>query len=340
MEDDSTDVMDYSYTSGTMQPEPICEQEETKRFLTYYIAPLFYVLFCLSVIGNCVILIILFKKEKFYSVTNIFFLNLVVSDLIFSTTLPFIAIDHTHDWIFGELLCKMHVAAFQIGFQSFVIFITLITIDQYFTIVHSWSTTSRLRVKCAVYASCFAWLLSMLFSIPDIKIYIVANNEYGAAVCKAHISVEEQAYWWFILGHYKHFFLFYICPLAIIMICYLGIAVKLAKCHVRKKAKVIKVISFIAILFFLCWTPYNILMFLMFKKHIDLFEHCNSTLQYTFNICQALVYIHCCMNPFMYALLGTKFRRHLNCTFKRFKLKSVSQQQDLSLKTSMVNGLY
>ncbi|XP_018422121.1 PREDICTED: C-C chemokine receptor type 3-like [Nanorana parkeri] len=329
--------MDYSYTSGTMQPEPICEQEETKTFLSSYISSLFCILFFASVIGNSVILVILVKKEKFHSVTNIFFLNLVVSDLIFSTTLPFIAIVHTHDWIFGEVLCKMHVAAFQIGLQSFVIFITLITIDQYFTIVHSWSTTSRSRVKCAVYISCFAWLLSMLFSIPDINYYEVAND-YGIAVCKAH-SVKEQAYWWFIVGHYKHFILFYICPLAIILLCYLGIGVKLSKCHIRKKSRVLKVISVIAVLFFLCWTPYNILMFLMFKEQIDMFAHCNNPLQYTFHICQAIVYIHCCMNPFLYALLGTKFRRHLNFTFKRFRSKSMSQQQDLSLKTSMVNGL-
>ncbi|XP_072268064.1 C-C chemokine receptor type 3-like [Pyxicephalus adspersus] len=339
MEEDSTDAMDYGYTSGTIQPQPICEQEEAKQFLTYYISPLFFILFCVSVLGNSVILIILVRKEKFNSVTNIFFLNLIVSDLLFSTTLPFIAIDHSHNWIFGKVFCKMHVAAFQIGFQSFVIFITLITIDQYFTIVHSWSTTSRSRVKCAVYISCSAWLLSMLFSIPDISIYAVVNNDYGAAVCKAHFSVEEQTYWWLILGHYKHFVLFYICPLAFIIICYVGIGVKLAKCHIRKKSRVLKVISFIAVIFFLCWTPYNVLMFLMFKKHIDLFAHCNSPLQYVFHICQAVVYIHCCMNPFLYALLGTKFRRHFNCTFKRFGSKSMSQQQDLSLKTSMINGL-
>ncbi|KAM5156903.1 C-C chemokine receptor type 3-like isoform 1-T2 [Mantella aurantiaca] len=339
MEDDSTDSMDFSYTSGTMQPELICEQEETKIFLTSYIAPFFFMLFCISVMGNIVILVILIKKEKFHSVTNIFFLNLVVSDLLFSTTLPFIAIDHTYDWIFGEVLCKMHVATFQIGFQSFVIFITLITVDQYFTIVHSWSTTSRSRVKYTIYVSCSAWLLSILFSIPDINIYKVSHNDYGTAVCKAQISIEEQTYWWLIVGHYKHFILFYICPLAIIMFCYLGIGIKLAKCHIRKKSRVLKVISVIALFFFICWTPYNILMFLVFKKYIDLFEHCNSPLQYAFHVCQATVYIHCCMNPFLYALLGTKFRRHLNCTFKRSGSKNMSQQHDLSLKTSMVNGL-
>lgn len=337
MEAFSTNTVDYSYTSGTMQPEAICEQEETKSFLSSYISPLFCILFCVSVIGNSVILVILLKKEKFKSVTNIFFLNLIVSDLIFSTTLPFIAISHAHAWIFGEVLCKMHVAAFQIGFHSFVIFIALITIDQYFTIVHSWSTTSRLRVKCAVYISCFAWLLSMFFSIPDI-IYYEVTNDYGTAVCQAQ-SVKEQTYLWFIIGHYKHFIMFYICPLAIIFICYLGIGVKLAKCHIRKKSRVLKVISVIAVLFFLCWTPYNILMFLMFIEQFDMFAHCNSSLLYTFHICQVIVYIHCCLNPFLYALMGTKFRQHFKFTFKRFKSKNMSQQQDLSLKTSIVNGI-
>ncbi|XP_075068863.1 chemokine XC receptor 1-like [Mixophyes fleayi] len=337
----STDVMDYSdysYTPRTITPVMICEQEDINTFVTSYISTIFYILFCISAIGNSIILIILVKKEKLQSVTNIYILNLVVSDSIFSVTLPFTAIDQSYNWIFGTILCKMHTAAFHIGFQSFVIFITLTTLDQYFTIVHSWSTSSRLRLRYAVCISCIAWGISIILSIPDVISYTVINNDLGVTLCKFSAVIGDQTYLWLSIGHYKHFIVFYIVPLSIIIFCYIQIVLKLAKSNLRKKSRALKVIFFIALLFFLCWTPYNILMFLLFKKHIELFADCSSVPQYIFHICQTTVYVHCCMNPFLYAFLGTKFRRHLKCSFKRHTSRNISQQE-ISLKTSLANGI-
>ncbi|XP_068090663.1 C-C chemokine receptor type 8-like isoform X2 [Hyperolius riggenbachi] len=322
---------DYGDSYGTIQPLPICERIEMESFLTI----LFYVLFCISMIGNGVIFVILVKLETFQSVTNIFFLNLVISDLVFSFTLPFLAISYYDDWRLGEAICKIQTAAFHIGFQSFVIFITLMTIDQYLTIVHSWCTTSTISVRFAVCISCASWLLSIILSIPDLLIYTVSNNGW-ATVCA--IRADDHSQWWLTVGHYKHFVLFFLCPLAILIICYTGIWLKLAKCNIRRKSRVQKVIAIIAMMFFLCWTPYNLIMILLFQKQIDLFVGCNSAVLYIFHVSQVILFIHCCVNPFLYALLGTKFRRHLNCSFKRRSTRS-SQQQEISLKTSTVNGL-
>ncbi|XP_063780981.1 C-C chemokine receptor type 4-like [Pseudophryne corroboree] len=335
-----TDYNDYSdIPPWTMSPVGICEKEDIKTFVTSYMSTIFYILFCISVLGNSVILVILFRKEKLQSVTNIYILNLVVSDSLFSITLPFTAADHSYTWIFGRSLCKLNIAAFYIGFQSFVIFITLTTIDQYFTIVHSWSTSSRLRVRYAVCISCMAWVISIILSIPDVISYTVIITDFGVAVCEFSSFFGDQTHLWLSIGHYKHFIVFYLGPLSIIIFCYSRIVVKLAKSNLRKKSRALKVIFLIASLFFLCWTPYNILMFLMFKKHIELYAECNNVLQYIFHISQTTVYVHCCLNPFLYAFLGTKFRRHLKCSFKRRTSKYIAQQQEISLKTTLPNGI-
>ncbi|KAM4688998.1 chemokine XC receptor 1-like [Discoglossus pictus] len=311
----------------------LCERENLQAFVSSYIATVLYLMFILSITGNSLTLFILLKWEKINSVTNVFILNLIISDLIFSITLPFTAVDYSSSWIFGNLLCKVTTGFFFIGFQSFITFLTLMTIDQYLIVVHSWSSSSRLKVRCAVYVSITVWITSIIFSIPDVLISETRSNESGETTCEAsHYSFAETG-WWISLGHYKHFVLFFFFPMCIIFFCYVGIIVKITKSNIRRKGKVLKLIFFIVLFFFLCWSPYNIIMFLMFQEQIQSFKDCNIPLQYLFYIFQTIVYSHCCMNPFLYAFLGTKFRRHLSCSSRHCFPRRLPQ--DLSLKTSL-----
>ncbi|KAM4705081.1 C-C chemokine receptor type 5-like [Rhinophrynus dorsalis] len=333
--DYSSFPLDYNDFNDTMPPISLCEQEELHKFLSSYIPTVFYMLFCISVTGNILILIILTKWEKLNTVTNIFILNLVISDLLFSITLPFMAVHHSFYWIFGNIMCKVTTAFYFTGFQSFIIFLTLMTLDQYLTIVHSWSSTSRLRIKYSVNVSIICWSIGIIFSIPDIILSSAWNDDSGEIKCDTYQG--EQSSWWISIGHYKHFVLFFLVPLFVIIICYIGILIRLNTCNIRRKERVLKLIFFLAFLFFLCWTPYNIIMFLMFQENIESFTKCHSILHYVFYICQTIVYFHCCMNPLLYAFLGTKFRRHLNCSLAKYCLpKRKTQQQDISLKTSML----
>ncbi|KAM8967014.1 C-C chemokine receptor type 8-like [Pelodytes ibericus] len=329
---------DYDYNDTSNQPVAICENDNLHLFVSPFIQSVLLTLFCLSFIGNSVILIILTKWEKLNSVTNIFILNLVIADLIFTVSFPFIAVSYASQWIFGEAMCKMTMAFFFTGFQSFVIFITLMTVYQYLTIVHSWSSTSRLRVRYAGFICVFTWGISIVFCIPDIIIYTTINGNSEKIECST--SAEGYTRWWLSLGTYKHFVLFFLLPLVIIIFCYVRIVVKINKCNIRRRDRVLKLIFCIGLFFFLCWSPYNIIMMLMFQEHIG--NDCNSDInvQYAFYICQTIVYFHCCINPLLYAFVGTKFRRHLSCPFARnCTPRRVNQQQDFSLRTSLVHGI-
>ncbi|KAE8597092.1 hypothetical protein XENTR_v10016353 [Xenopus tropicalis] len=336
----TTEGYDYDtldYTDGSLIS--LCEKEDLQSFLSFY-PIVFYILFVLSITGNMMILIILLKWEKFNTVTNIFILNLVISDVLFSVTLPFTAFYISSSWIFGNVMCKLTTAFYFSGFQSFVIFLTLMTIDQYLMIVHSWSSTSRSRIQYAVNISVIAWCLSILFSLPEVILSSTKVMNTGETVCEMLTFQNEQNKWWLVIGHYKHFSLFFIIPIIIIVICYIGIALKLTTCNIRRKAKVLKLIFVIAFLFFLCWIPYNITMILMFQETIESFNNCKSVLHYVFYISQTLLYIHCCTNPLLYTFLGTKFKRYFRCSFSRLCLPRVlSMEHDISLRTSMLNAV-
>ncbi|OCT74299.1 hypothetical protein XELAEV_18033260mg [Xenopus laevis] len=335
----TTEPYDYDFISSTDYtdvntdlPISFCEKEDLQSFSSFYVPIVFYILFFFSITGNMLILIILVKWEKFNTVTNIFILNLVISDVLFSVTLPFTAVYISSSWIFGNLMCKMTTAFYFSGFQSFVIFLTLMTVDQYLMILHSWSSTSRSRIQYAINISVIAWCLSIMFSLPDVILSSTKEIDSGETMTKKK--------WWIEIGHYKHFSLFFIVPIVIIVACYIGIALKLTTCNIRRKAKVLKLIFVIAFLFLLCWVPYNITMILMFQETIESFKNCYSILHYLFYIFQMLLYFHCCTNPLLYTFLGTKFRRYFSCSFSRLCLPRVmSMEHDMSLRTSMLNAV-
>ncbi|XP_063306679.1 C-C chemokine receptor type 8-like [Pelobates fuscus] len=341
----NSEEYDFEYSSSTeyfydnittFEPVTICNHERLHMFVSSYVPTVHLILFCLSLIGNTVILVILAKWEKLNSVTNIFILNLVISDLIFTVTFPFTTVALISHWVFGEIMCKMVTAFFFTGFQSFVIFITLMTIDQYLIIVHSWSSTSSQKVRYAQMISVFAWVTSIIFSVPDIIIYTSIDESLDLPDCS--VSSHGLAKW-LTVGHYKHFVLFFLLPLLIVIVCYFGIAVKIITSNIRRRDRVLKLIFFIVLFFFVCWSPYNIIMFLMFMEHTESFNDCNSLLHYMFYVSQTILYLHCCINPFLYAIFGTKFRRHIICSCRRnCEQRQTSQQQDISLRTSFVPG--
>ena len=83
-----TNTIDPSYVGS--EPVKICSKERVNYFGATFI-PVFYdVIFILSYLGNGLVLFIIYKFEKLNTVTNVFLLNLVLSNILFATSLPFL----------------------------------------------------------------------------------------------------------------------------------------------------------------------------------------------------------------------------------------------------------
>ncbi|KAL3988654.1 hypothetical protein ACER0C_012972 [Sarotherodon galilaeus] len=286
---------------------------------------LFILIFILSVIGNSLLLCVLFIYEGLKSITNIFILNLACSDLIFTITLPFWAVNHLHHhWVFGDFVCKFLTAAFFAGLYSSVILLTAMTVARFIRVVlPTWKSNRARRKKCAIGACVAAWIISISASLSDaVKVQVEPWD--GKDYCY-HESEDK-------LGRYLQVSLLFFLPFAIIIFCYSAILKTVLQGLNRNKQKTVAVLLCIVAAFFICWGPYHIMLLI---KSVNTNKDCKvlKRLEVAYHICEMLAYSHCCMNPLLY-MLSKKMRKHLlnlmHCENVRRKNRERDTRQDVA----------
>ncbi|KAF7631162.1 G_PROTEIN_RECEP_F1_2 domain-containing protein [Meloidogyne graminicola] len=70
----------------------------TENFLMIFT---FSMIFCLSVIGNSIVIVVILQQKSMHSVTNLYLLNLALS------MPPTLVSSLVYCWVFGDLLCKL-----------------------------------------------------------------------------------------------------------------------------------------------------------------------------------------------------------------------------------------
>lgn len=280
----------------------VCEMGNYFTFYTHFTTVLYTLAFLLSLLGNTLVLWILLKYENLTSLTNIFIMNLSVSDLVFSCMLPFWAVYQSFGWIFGEFLCKAVNAIFSIGYYSGVFSLTLMTILRYLSVVNPLSTLRSQTQYCRSLVCLFVWTCSILMVVPEIIHTTVTETLEEVSIC------DYDDWEWKKVDIYQRNILFLI-SFGIIVFCYINILIILLGTRSRRKRRTVKLILVIVVAFFLSWAPYNILSFLITFPP--------STCQYSndihlaFHISRKIAFSHCCLNPVLYVFAGVKFKRHL-----------------------------
>ncbi|XP_042202923.1 C-C chemokine receptor type 3-like [Callorhinchus milii] len=308
------DNYNYNYSYSDEDFVVLCENYDSNMFGATLTVTLYSLIFILSVVGNSLVLWIMLRYEKLKTITDIFIVNLAISDLLFAASLPFWAKDHVSGWVFGNAMCKLLSGVFFVGYYSGIMFLTLMTADRYFAVVHA-VYAARSRKTCyAVTASLVVWAISLSASVPEF-IYSTEITWDQTKFCMANYP-EDSEHIWLLFGYYQQIILFFLIPLVVIVYCYYKIMNTVLRCKARKKYKAVKVILCIVVIFFLCWAPYNMVIFLVSLKQLNVspFTTCEMSkhIDYAYFISRNLAYFHCCLNPVFYAFVGTNFRIHLN----------------------------
>ncbi len=158
-------MTDLNYAVSAVQP---CFKRTVNKFGEEFI-PVFYCInFLLSYLSNRLVLSIIYKYEKINTVTNIFLLNLELSNFLSASSLPFWAMYHLSEWIFGMALCKMVSRAYFIGFCSSILFLTLMSFERYLAVVHAVAAAKSRKRACAIVASVTVWCFSIIASIKEL----------------------------------------------------------------------------------------------------------------------------------------------------------------------------
>ncbi|XP_068160700.1 C-C chemokine receptor type 3-like [Antennarius striatus] len=321
----------YSDYSGEMfTPAPPCRRDSDND-LGAYLSILFYFMFLISLLGNGLVLVIIHRFEQLTTVTNILLLNLVLSSLIFMSSLPFMAIYmQLSNWIFGKVMCKIFGSVYYLGFYSSVLFLTLLTFDRHLAVVYSLSA-SRMRNKRYAVASCaIVWVVSIMACIMQMILHTTfVHNVDNKTYCDEN-PIDLSSFHLHQLraaSFYLQIFLFLLFPLIIIVYCYARIAITVISSKIVTKFKTVRLIFIIVLLFFVSWTPFNIVLLMQ-----DSASTCDEVQKwgYALQVTRNLAHIYFCICPIFYTFVGRKFQNHFrHMLVKRFpRLKrhiSVSQ---------------
>ncbi|XP_039670658.1 chemokine XC receptor 1-like [Perca fluviatilis] len=292
----------------------------------------FILIFIFSVMGNSLLLCVLVVYENLKNVTNLFILNLACSDLIFTVTLPFWAVYHLHHWIFGDFACKFMTLLYFLGFYSSIILLTAMTVDRFIIVVlHNWPSKPVRRQRCAMVACAAAWAISIAASVSD-AIKVKAENRLQGSTCEDHSDVFDVK-----LGYYLQVSLLFFLPFAIVVFCYSAILKTVLQATNRKRHRTVVVVLCIVAAFFICWGPYNILLFICSLYEPECFNE-EEHFDIAYGICRILAYSHCCMNPLVY-MLSQKLRRYLLDFLRCEKARRKNSERGTGQSTSVYQNV-
>ncbi|XP_055006922.1 C-C chemokine receptor type 3-like [Boleophthalmus pectinirostris] len=337
-------AMESTNASTEMYPDyndSIIDWEKQEN-QSYYIPAIFYSLvFAFSLSTNILVLIIIHRFERLTTVTNLLLLNLVLSSLLFISSLPFLAVyillSH---WPFGRLMCKLVGSVYYLGFNSSVLFLALMTFDRHLAVVYSISS-GRLRSRAYALVSCGAvWLVSALACIkPMILQNLIIQELDNIVFCQENKQLETSVLQ--AVGFYMQLLLFFLFPLLLIIYCYMRIACTVLSSHIGTKFKTVRLIFVIVLLFFTCWTPFNIALLMHARASTpEEYEKWRSVLVVT----QKFAHLYFCISPIFYTFVGKKFQNYfLMLVVRRFpglrRHVSISQSRTNMSTKSTPNSL-
>jgi neuropeptide Y receptor len=162
-------VVDNNYNSTLV--------EDHSKVTIAIIGTLYGLISLIGISGNCLVVYVVCVKKSMQSVTNLFIMNLALSDILMCLlAVPFTPISFFQEnWPLGKFLC--HLIPFSLGVSVYVSTLTslAIAIDRYFVIVHPFKPRMKLGVCLLLIA--VVWIVSISISLP-LAIYVeLADSE-------------------------------------------------------------------------------------------------------------------------------------------------------------------
>ncbi|ELV10046.1 C-C chemokine receptor type 2 [Tupaia chinensis] len=314
--EEATTSYDYDYGAP-------CDKLDVKQMAAQLLPPLYSLVFIFGFVGNMLVVLTLVNCKKLKSMTDVYLLGLAISDLLLIFTLPFWAHYAASDWTLGDAMCKLCTALYHIGYFGGVLFIVLLTIDRYLAIVHAVFALKARTVTFGVVTSGVTWVVAVLASVPGI-IFVKFKSDDSRHTCEPHFPLG-----WKNFHTIMRNILSLVLPLLVMVVCYSGILKILLRCRNEKRRhKAVRLIFTIMVIYFLFWTPYNLVLLLTTFQEFFGLNSCERTsrLDQAMLVTETLGMTHCCVNPVIYALVGEKFRKYLSVFFRKHVAKHLCKQ--------------
>ncbi|CAL8346496.1 unnamed protein product [Lota lota] len=313
----------------------------------YILAYLFIFLLCM--VGNILVCLIVLGNRRMRTVTNLFILNLAVSDLLVGIfCIPTTLVDNLiTGWPFTNIVCKMSGFVQGMSVSASVFTLVAIAVERFRCIVYPLQPKlSLLIAKATIW---LIWVLAVAITCPALlaltveKVgyhFLVYNNDinltYPLYTCYENFAnpLMKKVYTAVLFTH------IYMVPLTVISVMYGCIGVKLystvvsshdqqeanttAQCPARragrpvisqKKIKVIKMLIVVALLFMLSWLPLWTLMMMTDYAGLDS-DQLDLLSSYVFPFAHWLAFSNSSVNPIIYGYYNENFKRGFQAVCK------------------------
>lgn len=285
----------------------------TSPLLTRFVPSMYTLVFIVALPLNVMAVIIFLFKMKVRKPAIVYMLNLAMADVLFVSVLPFnIAYRFAgNDWHFGPAMCQFVTAAFYFNTYCSILLMTSISVDRFLAVVYpmhslSWRTMGRAWLVCI-----FIWIVSIASSAP---LLISEQTKhvalFGITTCHDVQDLKD------LRGFYLYYFttfiiVFFVLPLIITTICYIGIIRSLSSKSIGtscKKTRALVLAIVVLCVFIMCFGPSN----LIFLIHYLYFSHgANQSLYFAYILCACISSINCCLDPIIYYYGSTQCQKYL-----------------------------
>ncbi|XP_076837798.1 chemokine XC receptor 1-like isoform X2 [Brachyhypopomus gauderio] len=316
--ENSTEPFDYSsYYTNDSHVHP----DEDLQIAGTVTAVFYSLIICLSLSANSFLLWVLSRCKGPASSANLLLLHLTISDVAFTITLVPWTIYHIWGWQFGKLACKVLSGAIFVGFYSYMMFLTCMTVHRYVAVVFAVrrAVLSARRERFYTNLTCtFVWVFSAGCSLPEAFVSVTENTSDGVTCAPEYESLEVE-----LATYYVQLSIFFLLPFLIIAFCYARIALTIRRSQIINRQRAVWLIFCTVIGFFLSWTPYNVTIFLRSFQllGVQTTYAWEEGVAYAYYITHILAYSHCCLNPLIQIFGGVRFRSHLSLS-RRFRYLS------------------
>ncbi|XP_069826809.1 G-protein coupled receptor 183 [Dendropsophus ebraccatus] len=277
--------------------------------------PIFYsMIFLFGLLGNILAMFVIHKNRRKLNSTTLYSRNLVISDICFAIVSPSRIVYYAKgfDWTLGEALCRITALFLYINTYAGVNFMTCLSIDRFFAVVHPHRYNKIRRVKFAKIICIFVWLLVFFQTFPLLLQDMSYSEPNGKTTCMEYPNFEKNEKFkkqlpFVLLGAC---FIGYYIPLVIILYCYSQISIKL--CQTTKKnplsektgtnKKATNTIILVIVVFFICFSPYHIAITQHMIQKLIHEPDCEKQklFQVVLHITVCLMNLNCCLDPLIY----------------------------------------
>ncbi|XP_020813847.1 kappa-type opioid receptor-like [Drosophila serrata] len=285
------------------------------------------VIMLLGVVGNVMVPIVIVKTKDMRNSTNIFLTNLSIADLlVLLVCTPTVLVEvntRPETWVLGHEMCKAVPFVELTVAHASVLTILAISFERYYAICEPLKAGYVCTKGRAILICVLAWGIAALFTSPILWVAEYKLAEYidgsSVAVCLTQAITD-----WTIAFFLMTISVFFVVPFVTLVVLYGIIARNLVsnrgamlrarptkpELSLKARKQVVLMLGAVVLSFFVCLLPFRVLTLWIILSTDQTLHDLGLVRYYSLlYFCRIMVYLNSAMNPILYNLMSTKFRR-------------------------------